>query len=56
MRRKLKEKNIRKVYKKSGSYGVTIPIEIIRKLKIREGQKVVIDRKGSKIIISDWKK
>jgi antitoxin component of MazEF toxin-antitoxin module len=56
MRRKLEERNIRKVYKKAGSYAVTIPIEIIRELEIREGQKVVIKRKASKIIISDWKK
>lgn len=56
MRRKLEDKSIRKVYKKSGSYAVTIPIEIIRELGIREGQKLVIKRKASKIIISDWKK
>ncbi|EKE20572.1 MAG: hypothetical protein ACD_7C00524G0004 [uncultured bacterium] len=56
MRRKVKEENIRKVYKKSGSYGITIPIEIIKELKIKEGQKLAIKRKASKIIISDWKK
>ena len=55
MRRKLVDKNIRKIYKKSGSYGVTIPMEIIRALKIREGQKVVVKAKGRNIIISDWK-
>ncbi len=55
MRRKLKEKSIRKVYRKAGSYGVTIPMEIIKALKIKEGQKVVITRKGQKIMIEDWK-
>lgn len=55
MRNKLKDKNIRKVYKKSGSYGITLPIEIVRELKIREGQKVVVKKKGKRIYIEDWK-
>jgi len=54
MRRKLVNKSIRKVYKKSGSYGVTIPIEIIKCLKIKEGQKLVVKLKGKNIVISDW--
>src|SRR3989344_558296 len=45
-----------KVYRKAGSYGVTIPIEIIRELKIRENQKVVITKRGKGILIQDWKK
>jgi antitoxin component of MazEF toxin-antitoxin module len=53
--RKLVDKNIRKIYKKSGSYGVTIPIEIVKDFKIKEGQKVVVKAKGKNIIISDWK-
>jgi bifunctional DNA-binding transcriptional regulator/antitoxin component of YhaV-PrlF toxin-antitoxin module len=56
MRRKLEDKNIRKIYKKSDSYAVTIPIEIVRELKIKKGQKVVIKRSGKDIIITDWKK
>lgn len=56
MRRKLVQKNVRKVFKKSGSYGLTIPIEIVKKLKIREGQKVLVKKKGKDIIIEDWKK
>ena len=31
MRQKLVNKSIRKIYKKSGSYGVTIPMEIVKK-------------------------
>lgn len=54
MRRKLKDKNIRKVYKKSGSYAVTIPMEIIKELKIKEGQKVVVKKRGEGILIVDW--
>ncbi|MEA3322711.1 MAG: AbrB/MazE/SpoVT family DNA-binding domain-containing protein [Patescibacteria group bacterium] len=56
MRRKIQNKNTRKLYKKSGSYAVTIPMEMIQKLKLREGQKVDFSLKGKKIIIEDWKK
>ena len=50
-----KNKNIRKLTKTGGhSIGVTIPIEIIRKLKWRERQKVVVDLRGDKITIEDW--
>lgn len=56
MRRKIEERNVRKVYKRSGSYAVTIPIEMARKLKIKKGQKVEFSTKGKSIIIKDWKK
>ncbi|PLX27280.1 hypothetical protein C0583_04105 [Candidatus Parcubacteria bacterium] len=57
MRRKLEEKNIRKLVKTGGSsITVTLPIEIVRKLKWREKQKVVVEQKGSTIVIKDWKK
>ena len=56
MRRKLRDKNIRKVYKKGSSYALTLPIEIVRYLKIKNGQKVVVKRRGKNIIISDWEK
>ncbi len=56
MRRKIEDKNIRKVYKKAGSYAVTIPMEMIKALKIRDGQKVEFSLSGKKIIIKDWKK
>jgi len=54
MRRKLKDKSVRKVYKKAGSYGLTIPIEIVKKLGIKEKQKLVVKTRGKNIIISDW--
>ncbi len=53
--RKLTDKSIRKIYKKSGSYALTIPIEIIKQLDIKEGQKVVVKVKGKSIVIVDWK-
>jgi antitoxin component of MazEF toxin-antitoxin module len=57
-RRKLKEKNIRKLTRMGGgrSLGLTLPIEIVRELKWRERQKVKVRKVGSRIIVEDWKK
>jgi antitoxin component of MazEF toxin-antitoxin module len=54
-RRKIEDRNIRKVFKSGSSYAVTIPLEIIDKMKIRKGQKLVVEQRGKKIIIEDWK-
>lgn len=50
------EKNIRKIQQsgKKGSYRLTIPIEIMRVLKWREHQKVVVKKYGKGVIIRDW--
>mgnify|MGYP001619938502 FL=1 len=53
--RKLEDKNVRKILKSGDSYAVTIPIEMLDKLKWREKQKVVVKMKGKSIIIRDWK-
>ena len=51
------DKNIRKITKIGGkSYGIIIPIEIIRELKWKERQKVVLELKRRRITIKDWKK
>jgi len=57
-RRKIGENNIRKLTRTSSgkSVAVTIPIEYIRKLKWKDRQKVVVNLKGSTIVIKDWKK
>ncbi len=57
-RRKLKDRNIRKLGRtgRGKSITVTLPIEFIRELKWREKQKVVIKKRGDKLIIEDWKK
>ena len=56
-RRKLKDKNIRKLTKVGKlSMAVTLPIEIVRELKWRERQKLVVKKVGKKVIITDWKK
>jgi len=56
-RRKIKEKNIRKITKIGmKSYAVTLPIDIIRKWRWKEKQKVELKMNEKKkiITISDW--
>ena len=56
-RRKTSEKHIRKLTRVGKiSMCITIPIEYIKELKWRERQKVVVIKKGKKLIIEDWKK
>jgi antitoxin component of MazEF toxin-antitoxin module len=38
----------------TGSYSVTLPIEIVRALRWKRGQKVVVKQQGKKLILSDW--
>jgi antitoxin component of MazEF toxin-antitoxin module len=55
-RRQIQDRNIRKITKLAGgtSYGITLPIEMIRHLKWRERQKVIARLQDRKIIIEDW--
>ncbi len=56
-RTKLEDRNERKLQKATnGSYRMTLPIEIIRELGWRDGQKVVVKKRGQGILIEDWKK
>ena len=55
-RRKLEDNNVRKITKNGCSYAITIPIEIMREFKWKEKQKLVVKKRGSSLIISDWKK
>ncbi len=57
-RKKLEERNIRKLTKTGGTtYYVTLPIEAIRELDWRKSQKLVVevDKRRERIIIKDWK-
>lgn len=58
-RRKQGEENIRKITKVAGgsSYGITLPIEVIRRWGWKERQKVklTIDEEERRIVIEDWK-
>lgn len=57
-RRVLTEKNIRKITRVAGgsSFAITLPIEMVRELGWRERQKVVVSKKGKKLIVEDWEK
>jgi len=57
-RRKLKDRNIRKLTRtgRGKSISVTLPIEFMRELKWRDKQKVVIKKRGNRLIIEDWVK
>lgn len=55
-RKRLDKNNIRKLSKTGGTtYYATIPIGIIRELEWQENQKLVVKKKGKKIIIEDWR-
>ena len=58
MRRKLENRNIRKLTRTGGgrSVSVTLPIDYIRELKWQDRQKVVVSKKGKTLIIKDWEK
>ena len=57
MDKKSGKENIRKITKVGGhSLAVTIPISLIRALKWKERQKVVVKKVGKKLVIEDWKK
>lgn len=54
---KTEEKNIRKLSKSSrGSYLLSLPVDFVRALKWKKGQKIEfnIDKKRGRIIIMDW--
>ncbi len=57
-RRKLEKRHIRKLSKvgRGASVAVTLPIELVRRLKWRAGQKVVVEKYGKGILIVDWPK
>lgn len=54
-RRKLEDKNTRKILKNGDSYAVTIPIEIMNELKWKEKQKVVVKKIRGGFSVKDWK-
>jgi len=55
--RDLKNKSVRNIQRSHGTYYVSIPIELVKKLGWRERQKVVVKKSGKdKVIIKDWEK
>jgi len=57
-RRKIGERNIRKLAKGATSYYLTLPIEAIRELGWKKSQKLVVevDERRDELVIRDWKK
>ena len=54
-RRKIQDRNIRKITKSGGgSYYVTIPIELMREVRWKERQKVIVKKRGKGLSIIDW--
>lgn len=53
---KLVNRNIRKLTKVGGNtLYVTLPKDLVSELKWKNKQKVIVRKKGTKLIISDWK-
>ncbi len=57
-RRKLEDRDIRKLAKNGPTYFVTLPIESIRELGWKKKQKLVVelDKRRKRIVIKDWDK
>ncbi|MBI2595074.1 MAG: AbrB/MazE/SpoVT family DNA-binding domain-containing protein [Candidatus Colwellbacteria bacterium] len=53
-RRIVSEENVRNIQKSKRSYYVTLPIQVVREFRWKEGQKVIVERRGKEIVIKDW--
>ena len=53
-----KNENIRKLQKSRNMYHLSIPIDIVREMRLKEKQKLVVDydKRRKRIIIKDWEK
>ena len=40
---------------RTGTYQVSLPIELIRKLRWQQGQKLTVRKSGDRLIVEDWK-
>ena len=54
--RKAGEQGVRNLTQNStGTYQISLPISLIRELRWQQGQKLVVNKRGDKLIIEDWK-
>lgn len=54
---KTQNRNVRKLTKIAGkSFGLTLPIELVRSLGWKAHQKLTVSPKGKKLVVKDWKK
>ncbi|MCK5285869.1 MAG: hypothetical protein KAJ58_01430 [Candidatus Pacebacteria bacterium] len=50
------KKDIRKIVKNgAGTYSISIPKDLMKELRFKERQKVVVKKHGKGILIEDWK-
>lgn len=40
---------------RTGTYSISLPIELIRQLNWQQGQKLTVSKKGKTLVIEDWK-
>jgi hypothetical protein len=53
--RKSGEQNVRNLTKNaSGTYSISVPIELVRQLNWQVGQQVIVTKQGSKLVVQDW--
>lgn len=57
-RQRVERRNVRKLTRTGGnkSISVTLPIKYVRQLGWQDKQKVVVKKRGKKLIIEDWEK
>jgi len=53
-RRKIGKENIRNIQKSQSTYYISIPKALMKKLRWRERQKVVVTKFGKGLRIKDW--
>lgn len=53
--RKVSEQQIRNLTTNStGTYSISLPLQLIHDLGWRRGQRLVVTKQGKKIVIQDW--
>ncbi len=53
--RKAGQENIRNLTQNStGTYSISVPISLVRKLRWQRGQKLTVRQQGKKLIVEDW--
>jgi Ni/Co efflux regulator RcnB len=53
--RKAGEQQVRNLTQnRTGTYSISLPIELIRQLRWQQGQKLVVSKRGKNLIIEDW--
>ena len=54
---KKSEENVRKLQKQgNGTMTVALPADLVRELKWKDKQKLVVRKNGATLVIADWKK